>query len=80
MSHASYGYTTAAEWRHAAIQRPNGIDETTSGQRRSQADAHNKLENITDSDALNDQQLYILGKMDMEEYQAYLLFKHSKSG
>ncbi len=62
------------------MQRPNSVGNAESEKRRAQADAHNKLHPISDPDALIDQQLYILGKMDMEEYQAYLLFKYSKSG
>jgi len=29
-------------------------------------------------DVWEDYMLYIMGKMDLEEYQAYLLFKHSR--
>jgi len=62
------------------MQRQDGIDKRESEKRRLQADAHNQQHDINDPDVLSDQLLYILGKMDMEEYQAYLLFKHSSTG
>jgi len=34
---------------------------------------------INDADTLADQEIYIQGKMTHEEYQKYLLFKHSNS-
>ncbi|ATX78536.1 hypothetical protein Ga0123461_0083 [Mariprofundus aestuarium] len=73
-------FDTAEQWREEAMRRPDGVDYAESEKRRAQADAHNKLHSISSPDVLIDQQLYILGKMDMEEYQSYLLFKHSKSG
>ena len=73
-------YESATEWRDAAMSRPNGVGNAEAEQRRSQADVHNHLHHVIDPDVLVDQQLYTLGKMGMEEYQAYLLFKHGKSG
>ena len=73
-------FDTAEQWYEEAMQRPDGVDYAESEKRQAQADAHNKSHSISDPDVLIDQQLYILGKMDMEEYQSYLLFKHSKSG
>jgi len=70
-------YTSAAEWHHAAMQRDSLIDAAESIQRRAISDAHNRQHSISDADTLADQQLYIQGKMEMEEYQDYLLFKHS---
>jgi len=70
-------YTSAAQWHDAAMQRESLIDAAESGQRRAISDAHNQQHGISDADTLADQQLYILGKMDLEEYQDYLLFKHS---
>ncbi len=45
--------------------------------RRKVAHAHNQEHTIRDADTLADQELYILGKMDLQEYEAYLLFKHT---
>lgn len=60
------------------MQRPSTIDAAESEQRRTQADTHNQANGISDPDTLADQKLYILGKMSIEEYQEYLLFKHSE--
>lgn len=65
------------QWRTAAMQRPSTIDAAESQRRQAQADAHNRREGISDPDTLADQRLYILGKMDLEEYQSYLLAKHA---
>lgn len=59
------------------MQRPTTIDAAECQRRRKVADRHNRREGIADADTLADQQLYILGKMDIEEYQEYLLLKHS---
>ena len=59
------------------MQRPSGIDTKESNQRRAVSDAYNKQQNTSNPDTLADQQLYIRGKMNIEEYQNYLLFKHS---
>lgn len=60
--------------------RPDGVDSRESEARKKQAEAFNAQHAITDADQLVDQQLYILGKMDLEEYQAYLLLKHGGAG
>jgi len=73
-------YHSDQAWHESAMLRQNGVDKLESEKRRLQAEAHNQQHDITDPDILRDQQLYILGKMDMEEYQAYLLFKHSSMG
>jgi len=71
-------YSNANEWREAAMQRENGISDTESQQRRSQAALFYQQENTTpDADTLADHELFILGKMELEEYEQYLLFKHS---
>jgi len=70
-------YSSAAEWYDAAMQRDAIIDANESGQRRAIADAHNQKHGMNDASVLVDQQLYIQGKMDLEEYQHYLQFKHS---
>ena len=60
------------------MQRPDGIEVAISEQRALQAAAYNKQHRISDPEQLLDQQLYIRGKMDIQEYEAYLLFKHSQ--
>ncbi len=59
------------------MQRASGIGDDEIDQRMAVADAHNRRHGISDADTLADQQLYIQGKMELEEYQQYLLFKHS---
>ena len=83
--HVEYGkvsrnrvrFTNAHDWRDAAMQRSSDIHVTESNQRKAAADAYNRQHGISAPDILADQQLYIQGKMDIEEYQKYLLFKHS---
>lgn len=72
-------YVTAEEWRKAAMQRENLVAEAEVLQRRNQAAVHyeNEAEPL-DSDTLADHELYILGKMELAEYEQYLLFKHSQ--
>ncbi|MDQ6982041.1 MAG: hypothetical protein Q9M08_03425 [Mariprofundus sp.] len=70
-------YTSENAWRKAAMRRVSGIDDAESCQRREIAEAYNLKEGISDDDTLADQDLYIQGKMSLEEYQKYLLFKHS---
>ena len=70
-------FSTAEEWREAARQRNSVIDEAESCRRKALADAYNRNNGTHDPDIFADQQLYIQGKMDIEEYQNYLLFKHS---
>jgi len=59
------------------MRRSTVIGAGESNHRAGVADAHNQQLGISDADTLADQQLYIQGKMDMEEYQNYLLFKHA---
>jgi len=59
--------------------RQQGISEQESIKRQQTADTHNEKNGIHAPESLQDQQLYILGKMDVEEYQDYLLFKHTKA-
>jgi len=75
--HTKTPFGNAHDWFSAAMQRASDCDAVESAQRQQLADAHNRQENIHDSDTLADQQLYIQGKMDRDEYQDYLLFKHS---
>jgi len=73
-------YAHANQWREAAISRPQTIPAAISMQRQQAADQHNRQAGISDADVLKDQQLYILGKMELDEYQDYLLFKHRQAG
>ena len=71
------GYSSAAAWRNDAMQRDSTIDAAAVQQRQQMADLHNRQESIVDADTLRDPQLYIQGKMSLDEYQDYLLFKYS---
>lgn len=59
------------------MRRYSDIDEAESGKRSAVAETFNRQRGNSDADTLADQQLYIQGKMELEEYQDYLLFKHS---
>ena len=80
MDKLGHSYKNAEEWKSDALFRKVEITEQESLQRQKTANAHNHLHAVTDPDLLQDQQLYILGKMEIEEYQDYLLFKHSNPG
>lgn len=69
-------YANAEEWRQAAMRRESGIDAEEMAARRRVAEVHNREHGISDADTLADQELYIQGKMELDEYEAYLLFKH----
>ncbi len=62
------------------MSRSGTVDQQESEMRQKSAALHNQQNNISDPDVVLDQQLYILGKMEIDEYQNYLLFKHSRSG
>jgi len=70
-------FTNADDWRKDAMQRTPLCDAAESKRRHLLANTHNKKEGMHDPEILADQQLYIQGKMDVDEYQNYLLFKHS---
>lgn len=72
-------YSSPKQWRDEAMLRENSVTTDEQSSRLSQAQNHNQLNNITDPDTLMDQQLYVLGKMDLDEYQNYLLFKHGQA-
>lgn len=73
-------YQSADQWRDAAMSRANGVTEEESERRREKVGQHQLKEGtIADADALADYELYILGKMDIDEYQQYLLLKHRGS-
>jgi len=72
-------YKTAQAWKEAAMQRAQGIADIEVARREQQARKHILQEGKEpNEDVWEDYMLYIMGKMDMEEYQAYLLFKHSR--
>jgi len=67
----------AQEWYDQAMLRPNGVSEEESELRRQMVIKHHAAAGTEpDRETLADYELYILGKMDIEEYQQYLLFKH----
>jgi len=77
MSESKIEYNSHSAWHADAMQRESQLSDAEVQQRQSIADAHNASNGISDAETLADQQLYILGYMEIEEYQAYLLFKHS---
>lgn len=79
MNDKNRGYDNADAWRSAAMKRVSDISDSELRQRKKIANAHNLKEGINDADTLADQEIYIQGKMSLEEYQSYLLFKHSNS-
>lgn len=79
MSRKNSQYSSASAWRQTAMRRAAVIDACESTHRAEIANAHNQQQGTSDADTLADQQLYIQGKMDMEEYQDYLLFKHANN-
>lgn len=71
------GYDNAQQWRQAAMSRACRVSEEESERRREVMRAHHMSAGIEpDTDQLADYELYIYGKMDMDEYQQYLVFKH----
>jgi len=79
MNDENRSYDNADAWRSAAMKRESDISDSELRQRKKIANAHNLKEGINDADTLADQEIYIQGKMSLEEYQSYLLFKHSNS-
>ena len=70
-------YTSAKVWLAEAMQRQTALSEVEISNRKAMAAAHYAQEHITpDAETLADHDLYILGKMDLEEYEQYLLLKH----
>ncbi len=62
------------------MARENGVSVAESKRRRMLAEAHYAKEGMQPSaDTLADHELYILGKMDIQEYEQYLLLKHSQN-
>jgi len=79
MSAIDKSYESAQAWFDAAMGRPSLLDEAGVRQRQAIADAHNACNGITDPAILADQQLYVQGRMEIEEYERYLLFKYGKA-
>jgi len=74
-------YKTAQAWREAAMQRVQGVSDVEMAHRKQLAQAHVLKEgDALSDDVWQDYMLYIMGRMELEEYQAYLLFKHSRGG
>jgi len=73
-------YRDADEWRKVAMERPDGVDAAEAARRRDISSQHYALTGSEpDPDAMADHELYIRGKMELDEYQAYLAFKHGQS-
>ena len=71
-------FETPEAWRKAAMLRKNGVDAPESERRRAMVNAHHAQEGtVPDVEQMADYELYIHGKMEVDEYQQYLLFKHS---
>jgi hypothetical protein len=68
-------FATPEDWRTAAMQRSSVIDTVEIGRRRAIAAAHHRRHGMPDADTLADQELFILGKMELDEYRDYLIFK-----
>jgi len=70
-------YDNAHQWREVAMARACGVSEEESERRRERVVSHHRSEGTEpDADQLADYELYIRGKMDIDEYQQYLLFKY----
>ena len=68
-------YATPDAWRAAALKRPVGVDAAEQRRRREIAEAHHRRHGMPDARALADQELYIQGRMGLDEYRDYLLFR-----
>jgi len=62
-------------WYTQAMARPGSIDRAEIELRKATAAAFNRQHGIVDADRLADQELYIQGKMEIEEYSRYLACK-----
>ncbi len=59
------------------MERENSVDADESKRRRATVEAHHRSEGTVPNETqMADYELYILGKMHVEEYQQYLLFKY----
>jgi hypothetical protein len=75
MNTTTMPYATPDAWRDAAMRRSSTIAADEVARRRAIAAAHHRTQGQPDADALADQELYILGKMALDEYRDYLIFK-----
>jgi len=65
-------------WQAEARARAPELSPAEIAKRQQLADTHNAANDITDEATLRDQQLYIQGFMELDEYQQYLLLKNSR--
>ncbi|HXH72629.1 MAG TPA: HAD-IA family hydrolase [Mariprofundaceae bacterium] len=73
-------YRTPDVWRDVAMARPDGVDDLEAARRRAVARRHyTESGMMPDPDTLADHELFIRGKMTLDEYQEYLVCKHSDS-
>ena len=73
---ASWPWLSAEDWARAAYARPDGVDAEEQARRRAFAEKRNAELGITDPQQIADQELYIRGKMTLEEYAAFLALRH----
>ncbi|RME85256.1 MAG: hypothetical protein D6771_03480, partial [Zetaproteobacteria bacterium] len=66
----------AKAWRRAALQRPDGVGPEEIARQGAHAARENERLGISDPERLSDQELYIRGKMTLDEYAAYLALKY----
>jgi len=70
-------YENANQWREAAMSRKDSVSEEESARRREMVQSHHLATGTEpDADTLADYELFIQGKMELNEYQQYLIFKH----
>lgn len=72
----SWPWVSSEDWAREAQARPDGVSAEEQARRRRFAQKRNAELGITDPDRIADQELYIRGKMTLEEYTAFLAFKY----
>jgi len=73
-------YKTAQAWKASAMQRAQGVSDAELERRSEIARNHiDQHDEGSSAEMWEDYMLYITGRMEIEEYQAYLLFKHSRT-
>ncbi len=66
------------QWRKQAMQGKSSISPEEMLKRRAQAERFYQEQGMTpNADTLADHELFIQGKMTLEEYQQYLVTKHA---
>lgn len=72
-------YESADAWKRAAMLREVSIDEGEVRLRREQARLfYVQQETLPAPEVLADHELYITGRMELAEYQDYLVFKYGR--